>query len=295
MSSLNGFRIAANTIRYIGHDLRRPECVLACPNGDFLVPDLRGTVMRIRPDGCQVLLGDSGGQPNGLAIDADGNIVVANIRHGRVSLLSQDGAESVLFDHFEDKPLGAANFVFTDRDGILWLTVSTRLPSVTEAIEGKVADGCIFQVRDGKLLLMADGLYFANELRIDERGEWLYVAETTAGRISRAPILADGSLGIFRPFGPSPVYEGAYVDGIAFDQEGNLWITELSRNALLVLTPKECLFPIFEDPEGKTLSKPTSIAFAGPDLRTVIVGSLKMQQLATFRSPVPGQPMHHWT
>jgi len=45
---------------------------------------------------------------------------------------------------------------------------------------------------------------------------------------------------------------------------------------------------------GKTLQLVTSVTFAGSDLRTVYVGSLGMNRLPTFRSPVPGLPMRHW-
>jgi gluconolactonase len=45
---------------------------------------------------------------------------------------------------------------------------------------------------------------------------------------------------------------------------------------------------------GPRLQFRTSVCSAGPDLRTVYVGSLAMQRLPTFRSPVPGLPMSHW-
>jgi hypothetical protein len=38
-----------------------------------------------------------------------------------------------------------------------------------------------------------------------------------------------------------------------------------------------------------------SITFGGPDLRTVYVGSLNGTSLPTFRSPVPGAPLAHWS
>lgn len=45
---------------------------------------------------------------------------------------------------------------------------------------------------------------------------------------------------------------------------------------------------------GQTLQLLTSITFGGPDLRTVYVGSLGMNRLPTFQSPVAGLPMYHW-
>jgi hypothetical protein len=38
-----------------------------------------------------------------------------------------------------------------------------------------------------------------------------------------------------------------------------------------------------------------SITFGGPDLPTVYVGSLGGSALPTFRSPVPGAPLPHWS
>jgi sugar lactone lactonase YvrE len=39
---------------------------------------------------------------------------------------------------------------------------------------------------------------------------------------------------------------------------------------------------------------PASLAFAGPDLKTVYIGSTRMKRLGSFRSPVAGAPLAHW-
>ena len=70
--------------------------------------------------------------------------------------------------------------------------------------------------------------------------------------------------------------------------EGNLWVTEITRNAILVIRPDGSAQTVFEDPAGTVLLVPTSITFTGPDRRTALVGSLKATRLASFRSPVPG-------
>ena len=48
---LRDFRPDPASIRTIGRDLRRPECILAEPDGTLWSADARGGVMRIRPDG----------------------------------------------------------------------------------------------------------------------------------------------------------------------------------------------------------------------------------------------------
>jgi sugar lactone lactonase YvrE len=101
-------------------------------------------------------------------------------------------------------------------------------------------------------------------------------------------------VGSFERFGPDPLYPGARVDGITFDAAGNLWVTELSRNAIVVIAPDGTSTTIFEDPAGEQVRVPTSITFGGEDLRTVYVGSLVLDKLPTFRSPIPGEPLYHW-
>ena len=47
------FEIDRNTIAFVGHDLQRPECILAEPDGTLWSADARGGVVRIDPDGSQ--------------------------------------------------------------------------------------------------------------------------------------------------------------------------------------------------------------------------------------------------
>ena len=56
---LDGFRVDAADIQYIGHDLQRPECILAERNGTLWSADARGGVVRIAPDGTQQLITSS--------------------------------------------------------------------------------------------------------------------------------------------------------------------------------------------------------------------------------------------
>ncbi len=278
----------------IGVDLRRPECVLARRDGSFVVSDPRGLYTVVRPDGTQQRVG-AGMLPNGLAIDAQGAVIVADIGAHQVLRVAPEGGEvQVLHSALDGQALGAVNFVLASHPGELWITVSTQAGELSDAIDQPRPDGQLLHARDGQLRQVAGGLYFPNEVRIDASGRWLYLAETTRGRVLRAPLDSDGQLGPFSVYGPDPIYAGAYVDGIALDAAGNVWLTELARNAICVIAPDQSLSVLIDDPEGATLKKPTSIAFAGDDLQTVVVGSLKMKSLPVFRSSVPGLPLAHW-
>ena len=53
---LLNWRVDRATLRTIGHDLQRPECILAERDGTLWAADARGGAMRIAPDGTQQLI-----------------------------------------------------------------------------------------------------------------------------------------------------------------------------------------------------------------------------------------------
>lgn len=315
------FRLDVATLAFTGSGLVRPESVLAEPNGALWCSDARGAVTYIAPDGAQTLLGAQGHEPNGLAMSADrSTLYIANIGDGRVYRMDRAGNEQVKIDGVDGQsPLGAANFVFIDRQDRLWISVSSRGLPWWPAVQQPRPDGCIVRVDATGAHIVADGLYFPNEARMNHDESFLYVAETMKRRIVRYRVLPDGSLGAQEIAPPGDLGHGAYVDGFAFDVEGNLWVTLVVRNEVVVVTPEGEVHTILSDvnqaavenvaakledgaltPQemfacaGSYLQLPTSIAFGGPDLRTVYIGSLGMQRLPTFRAPTPGLPMRHW-
>ena len=319
MPAIKNFTLSVSELRRFGRDLCQPESVIAERDGALWVSDKRGTVTCIRPDGVQALLGDTGGEPNGLAMDREGNLYVANLADSRLYKLYRDGRCAILLSEIEGRPLGAVNFPWLDSRDRLWLSVTSRRTPWFLAAADPRPDGYIVLLDERGARIVADGFYAANEIRLDAREDYLYVAETMARRIVRFQVAADGSLHNRESFGPDELGPGAYVDGIAFDAQGNLWVAMVLRNGLWILTPDGEPQVVFEDPNeaalerfavqvatgdltpedflataGKTIQFPTSIAFAGPDLRTVYMGTLAMPQLLTFESPVPGLPLRHW-
>lgn len=294
MTQIDQFRLRPADIDYVGVDLSRPECVIAQPDGTLFISDNRGGVMQLAPDGRQAVIGSMGGDPNGLAMDRNGTIYVANIGDGKVYSLERDGRHDVVLDEFEGCKLGAVNFVYIDAADRLWVTVSTVTEPRSVAINQPRPDGYILRRDAGGWRRVADGFYFTNEIRLGRDNRFLYVAETTLGGITRLKLNADGSLGPREAFGPLPLFPGAMVDGITFDAAGNLWITEISRNALVVLQPDGTPVTVFEDPSGGAVFFPTSLTFGGLDMRTAYIGSLRMNCLARFRAPFPGEKLRHW-
>ena len=313
------FQLALSDLNFTGHDLVRPESIIAQPNGTLWTSDGRGGVTRINPDGTQQFLGGLGGEPNGLAMADDGSLLVANIGVGTIQKLYPDGRTETLLTEVDGVTLTCANFVFLDSKNRLWMAFSTREQQWWPAAAKPRPDGYIVLLDEKGARIVMDGIYFTNEIRLDAREEYLYVAETMRSRVLRFRVQPDGSLTNKEVVGPDGLGVGALVDGFTFDSDGNVWVTTPLRNGVGIITPdgdyhvvfeeaNEALLTTFEEKiaqgigqpadmmatVGKTLQLLTSVTFGGPDLRTVYVGSLAMPHLPTFKSPVAGLPMRHW-
>ncbi|HKQ27662.1 MAG TPA: SMP-30/gluconolactonase/LRE family protein, partial [Burkholderiales bacterium] len=277
MSGISTFRLRASDFHSVGRELSRPECIVAERDGTLWVSDNRAALMRIDPNGEQTPVGSMRGAPNGFAMEADGSFLVANIEDGRFYRQQRDGRHEIVLDTWDGASLGSANFAYRDPQNRMWATVSTRTVPRSNAVHSLIPDGFVLCRTDGTWRFAAGGFCFTNEVRV--LGDFLYVAETAKGRVVRLRMKGD-SFGGPERYGPAPLFPGAKIDGITFDSAGNLWVTEITRNALVVISPDARAHTVYEDPEGKTLLMPTSITFAGPDLRTALVGSLKMDHLA---------------
>ena len=332
---LRHWRLDRESIRTIGRDLRRPECILAERDGTLWSADARGGVMRITPDGSQHLIAQQdldaraqpegieshilrGTLPNGLAFDRNGDVLIANFGTNAVERMTRLGESSTLYTEIDGKPLGKTNFILRDSRGRFWLTVTTRLEPWTRSVSERTADGYVALIDRRGIRIVADGFVGTNEVRLDAREEWLYVVETNARHISRLRVRPDGSLTDREVYGPSDL--GGSPDGFAFDAYGNLWVTLVTYDRLIAITPERDVLTLLDDGNptevaeldrhyyAKTLGQDVmvrmkggklapwmaSVTFGGTDLRTVYIGSLMGTTIPYFRSPVPGLPLAHW-
>lgn len=331
---LKGWQVDRDAIRMVGHDLQRPECILAERDGSLWTADARGGVVHIRPGGEQQLIaqGPSAGLseqrsaeelmmygtlPNGLAFDRNGDIIIANFGTDAIERMTRAGVSETLYDSLDGGPLGKTNFVLCDRKGRIWFTVTTREVPWTKSINKKTADGYVGVIDDKGIRIVADGFVGTNEIRFDAAEEWLYVVETNARRISRLRIDEAGEVRAREVYGPSDL--GGFPDGFAFDAYGNLWITLILTERLIALTPDGEVLTLLDDgnPEALALYEQhyqagtttpelmgackgtlapmmASVTFGGQDLSTVFIGSLMGTTLPSFSSPVPGLPLSHW-
>lgn len=323
-ASLAASPVDLQLVRFVGHGLNRPECVLATARGDLYTADWRGGVAHLRSDGTQVLYssrlpGNRPLRPNGIAFRADGSFLLADLGEdiGGVFALHRSGEVRPLLQQVDGVDLPPTNFVHVDATGRTWITVSTRHRPRADAYRADVADGFIVLLDGRGARIVADGLGYTNEALVDPSGHWLYVNETFGRRMTRFRLGADGSLSgreTVTTFG-----SGTFPDGLTFDAEGGIWITSVVSNRVIRVDRDGGQQLILEDCDpahlercerafvagalgrphldtcgGQVLQNISSLTFGGADLRTAYLGCLLGERLACFRSPVAGHPLPHW-
>lgn len=311
-------------LRFVGSGLVRPECVLANAAGDLFTADWRGGVAHLRPDGSQALYVGPGPdglvlKPNGIALMRDGSFLLTHLGddEGGVFQLQRDGRVTPWLLQVDGADLPPTNFVVEDAAGRFWVTVSTRLKPRALGYRRSCNDGFIVRIDARGAAIVADGLGYTNEVAVHPSGQWLYVNETFARRLSRFALRADGSLGfkeVVTEFGP-----GTFPDGLAFDEEGHAWVVSIVSNRLIRVAPDGAPTTWLEEADAEhlawveqafdagTMGRPhldgapsqslrniSSIAFAGADRRTAVLGCLLGERLATLRLPVAGVAPTHW-
>lgn len=316
--------VPLDDLRYVGTGLVRPECVLATAAGDLFTADWRGGVAHLRADGSQLLYVGTGHdapalKPNGIALLRDGSFLLAHLgdETGGVFRLQRDGRVTPWLTQADGVDLPPTNFVVEDHAGRFWVTVSTRRQPRALGYRRSCDDGFIVRVDARGAAIVADGLGYTNEVAVHPNGQWLYVNETFARRLSRFALRADGTLGakeVVTTFGA-----GTFPDGLAFDEDGHAWVVSIVSNRLIRVAPDGAPTTWLEEAdadhlawveqayESETMGRPhldgtpgrslrniSSIAFAGNDRRTAVLGCLLGDRLATLRLPAAGVAPTHW-
>lgn len=301
--------IALSALTKRGIGLQRPEDVVVSRDGRVWASDEASACAEILSDGTLRRVGKAGGKPNGINMDREGRIIIANFAidtpdPGALQRLdTRSGRIEMLCAELNGRTLKASNYPLVDRAGNIWCSHSTWDRAGSSAGSG---DGFVYRVRpDGRAEVMAEGFHFTNGLAMDPDERHLYVCQTVGCDVVRLPIRPDGTLGPKERYGPllggpaienpTPANRGTQgaTDGCAFDQEGNLWVTLVRANKVIAITPAGKVEVIMQDASGDLMDWPTNVSFGGPDLRDLYIGSVRKGYVLHARSPIPGAPLVH--
>ena len=312
-----------------GYGLNRPECVLTHESGLVFVPDWAetGGICVIGPDEqCTKLVANANPgtfRPNGIALEPGGHFLVAHLgdKAGGVLELRPNGDLRALVTHANGAPLPPTNFVFRDVYGKIWLTVSTVKQPRAQDYRKHAATGFIAVAEPGQTdaRIVADGLGYTNECVIDYANNVLYVNETFTRKLSRFDVSEDGTLTnritVCR-FG-----EGIYPDGLALDENGDIWIASIVSNSIVKVKHDDGSQSLILDDSDPalvqaaetayqhdqlssnhlsvtsnltTLKHTSSLAFGGANLDQVYFGNLADSRIHRAKSNVNGSALPHW-
>jgi gluconolactonase len=226
-----------------------------------------GTIYRVARDGRTTPWAKTAA-PNGHKILAGGTHLVCD--RGAVLVLDADGRKirdaSVECD---GKPLRSPNDLSIDPKGGFYFT-DPGGSSVSNPI------GTIHYVDpQGKTHLVAGGLAFPNGIILRPDGRTLIVGESGHNRVLAYEVLSPGKVGPRRVFAALPGKQGDQIenapDGMALDEDGNLFVAHYGMRTVQVLGPDGRLLRSY--PAGNLTT--SNVAFAGAAMdQLYITGAL---------------------
>lgn len=315
-------KVDLTSITYVGEALMRPESVIATAKGEIFVSDHVCGVHALGKPKKNLEGVPAGFLPNGIALTPEREFLVANLGTacgGGVWRIDRQHRLTPMLMEVDGVPLTSTNFVTIDASGRTWVSMSTRMVPRELAFNAQIADGFIAVLDQRGARIVADGIAFTNECRVDPSGRWLYVNETYGRKLSRFPILGQDDWRL----GPKEVVhsftDGDFPDGLTFDAQGGVWVACVVSNRVVRIEPNGNASVVLEDPDAaliasaearyaqgslcrgdidsggaRSLRNVSSVAFGGADLRTVYLGNLAGDRLATFNSPIAGAVPPHW-
>lgn len=302
--------IPISALAKVAVGIDRPEDVVVGPDGRVFASDHQCAVAEIFPDGSFKRMGPRGGAPNGINMDRQGRVLIANFgiydrEEGPLQRFDPaTGEHETLLAEVGGRRLTSANYPVLDRQGNIWCANSTHAETWPQALDGR-DDGFIFVLRpDGSSEIVADRLKFPNGMALSADERTLFCAQTTGADVLAFPILPGGRLGARERYGPilgvlqapGPGVDKSslgYTDGIGMDAEGNLWVCLPASDKVVAITPSLEVVTVIEDATGETMNHPTNITWGGPDLKDLYIGSIRADYFLKGRSPVAGQPHAH--
>lgn len=247
--------------------------------GNLYMVDLAcGRILRLSPDGRFDVVVEYDGEPNGLAFDSDGTLVIADHRLGLLRLEPGSGRISPLLERPLLESFKGLNDLVFGPDGALYFTDQgdTGLTDAT---------GRVYRLgSDGRLDIALNGGPSPNGLVFSPDGHILYVAMTRANAIWRAPIEVNGSVSRVGNF--IQLSGGlAGPDGLAIDSAGNLVICHNGLGCVWLFSPLGEPLLRIRTPAGL---QPTNAAYGGDDGRTLFITESSSGTVMTARLDVPG-------
>lgn len=254
-------------------------------DGNIIVSDIPfGRLFRVSPKGEFAQIAEYDGEPNGLAIDRDGTVFMADHKNGLMKFDPRSNAITPVLTRLRREGFKGLNSVVFDADGNLYFTDQGQTGMQDPS-------GRVYRLnKDGYVELLVDTIPSPNAMAFSPDGRILYVAVTRANQIWRLPIHADGGTTKVNVFlhlsggttGP---------DGLAVDVEGNLVVCQCGLGVVWVFSRLGELLYQIRSPNGLDV---TAACYGGPDNKTLFITESETGSILAVDMPVAGlKPYAH--
>jgi gluconolactonase len=245
--------------------------------GNLFVTDIpHGRIFRIASDGGWVMVAEYDGEPNGLALNADGRLFITDYKNGILALDPATGhIEPVLMRCNSERFKGVNDLTFA-RNGDLYFTDQgqTGLHDPT---------GRVYRLRtNGQLDCLIQNGPSPNGLALTPEEDVLFVAMTRDNAIWRVPLLPQGGTAKVHRFAS---FHGATgPDGMAVDAEGNALVAHAGLGHVVILGHQGQMIAALKSCRG---SFTTNVAFR-PDGKGVVITDSTTGTLLQASWDIPG-------
>ncbi|MFO1151877.1 MAG: SMP-30/gluconolactonase/LRE family protein [Alsobacter sp.] len=280
-----------------------PEGPICLPDGSMYVTEMSAPTLRITrldPQGRPTMITRTGGRPNGLAIDGDGLIWIAEAGQRALVCIDPDGRELKRMEGDGADRFRFPNDLCFGPDGHLYMTDSGMAAADfingQEFVEGWKTlpwDGRVYEIDPvamAVLRVIDRGILFTNGIAFGP-DRWLYANASMTGEVYKYDVFGESApkrhvFGNVLQEDDNPDFKGP--DGMAFGEDGRLYCTVYAQQNVTVL-----------DRNGAVVDRlklqgpnPTNCAFS-QDGKWIMVTEVGIGQVERLPAPCAGLPLFY--
>jgi gluconolactonase len=263
--------------------LDHPEGIAFHKDGSLWAGGEAGQIYRMDLQGHVTKVADTGGFILGLAFSPGCEwLAICDLGKKCVWRLDPSTYQLSLFaEGAQGHRFNIPNYAVFDRQGNLYVSESG-------AFRQEIGKVLKFKPNGVGEVWHPGPLNFANGMALSPDEQSLFVVTSFLPGVERISILEDGSAGPIEVYCTLPK---TVPDGIAFDNEGNLYVSCYTPNTIFKVTPSRNVVEFVHDWDAHTLTNPTNLAFGGADGRTMFAANLGRWHITSIPAGVKGLPL----